>query len=216
MFSMGFCGSAHAKIIEFDVPGSAGTLPTAINSSGYIIGQYADNAPYLHSFLRSPNGAMTNIDVVGATCGSGIETGTAAMSINRSGTITGYEADANCTVHGFVRAPDGQVTIFDPADAVQTRPASINKEGAVAGSYLDNKSAHGFLRTSDGTITTFDPAGSTYTFVAAINATGTIVGTYTDSKSRVRGFLRTADGAIAVVNVRKAARTYANGLTTQV
>jgi hypothetical protein len=49
--------------------------------------------------------------------------------------------------HGFLRAPDGTITTFDPPGAVHgTFPAGINPAGAITGSYTDaNGFSHGFL-----------------------------------------------------------------------
>src|SRR2546423_15492679 len=86
IFETGLCHSVQAKIITFDPAGSIETLPTAINASKWITGFYLDNAGNTHSFLRTPDGAITTIDAQGATCG------TLANSINRSGVIVGEEA----------------------------------------------------------------------------------------------------------------------------
>src|SRR5690349_553986 len=83
VFGTGLCGPAQAKIIKFDPPGSTETLPFAINSSLWIIGTYLAGNSLSHSFLRTPDGTITTIDVPGATCG------TYANSINRSGVIVG-------------------------------------------------------------------------------------------------------------------------------
>jgi len=79
IFGAGLCDPVQAKIIKFDPPGSTFTLPTGINASKWITGWYNDSGSYAHSFLRTPDGTITTIDVQGATCG------TSAYSINRSG-----------------------------------------------------------------------------------------------------------------------------------
>jgi len=49
--------------------------------------------------------------------------------------------------HGFLRAPDGTFTTFDPPGSQGTSPVAINQAGATTGSYYDaNFIAHGFLR----------------------------------------------------------------------
>jgi hypothetical protein len=70
--------------------------------------------------------------------------------------------------HGFLRAPNGAFTTFDPKGSTDTLPAGfsgLSSFGKVTGSYIDSTGvAHGFLRLSKRTITPFDPKGSTGTF----------------------------------------------------
>jgi hypothetical protein len=56
---------------------------------------------------------------------------TQASNINAAGAITGYYAE-NCVAHGFLRAPDGTITTFDPpgtSPLLGTYPSSINPQG---------------------------------------------------------------------------------------
>ena len=72
--------------------------------------------------------------------------GTLPQAITPAGAITGFYFDANFTDHGFLRAPDGSFTTFDPAGSLGTAPFSINPAGAIAGSYIDASNVnHGFL-----------------------------------------------------------------------
>src|SRR5260221_6154981 len=48
--------------------------------------------------------------------------GILVQSINTAGAITGFYADANYVVHGFLRARDGTLTTFDVPGAVHTYP----------------------------------------------------------------------------------------------
>ena len=99
--------SASAGIVAFDPPGSIQTEPTAVNNKGWITGFYMDSKMKFHSFLRAPNGALTEFDVKGAKCGDG------AWSINKRRVITGTYYDRSCNGHGFVRAAGGAITTFD-------------------------------------------------------------------------------------------------------
>jgi len=105
-------------------------------------------------------------------------------------------------VHGFLRAPNGTFTTFDPLGSVFTQPNAINPAGTVTGQFFDVRGvSHGFLRTSDGTITVFDPPGSFFTSSNAINPAGTVVGlfgTTPNFPAGVRGFLRAPNGTITV------------------
>jgi Protein of unknown function (DUF2924) len=62
-----FHGQARAAtIITFDVPGSSGTFPAAINPEGVIRGSY--EASFVsHGFVRAHNGTLTTFDPPGAS-----------------------------------------------------------------------------------------------------------------------------------------------------
>ena len=75
--------------------------------------------------------------------------------------------------HGFVRAPDGTITDFDPIGSLYTDPFAINPAGTITGYYCDATNCHGFLRAPDGIMTTFDvPGGVDGTFPEDINPSG--------------------------------------------
>src|SRR5947209_2459935 len=59
----------------------------------------------------------------------------------------------------------GTFITFDVPGAVNgTSPSSINKAGAITGTYYDASFlGHGFLRASNGTLTTFDVPGRSVT-----------------------------------------------------
>ena len=118
------------------------------------------------------------------------------------GAITGSIQDGSDVNHGFVRAPDGNITTFDVPGAGTgafqgTIPANINNPEAIDGSYIDASDVvHGFVRAPDGSITTFDAAGAGTgpgqgTFPQGINDAGAITGYYIDNHDVLHGFLRT-------------------------
>ncbi len=80
---------------------------------------------------------------------------TTPSGINPAGAIAGYYFDANFLYHGFLRAPDGTITTFDPpgSNGLFTHAlGGINPGGAITGSYFDaNFLFHGFVRAPDGT-----------------------------------------------------------------
>ena len=51
-----------------------------------------------HGFLQSVDGTITTFDPKGST-------DTNPLSINKSGAITGWYADASGQIHGFLRTP---------------------------------------------------------------------------------------------------------------
>ncbi len=131
-------------------------------------------------------------DVPGAT-------GTAGVSINSAGAVTGYYYDPQ--THGFLRSPNSEITTFDESGAASTCPFGINDSGAITGQYLDAaNNSHGFVRAANGVITPFDIPNSSQTYPYSINNEGTITGIYyagTGGNTAIFGFLRYPSGAIA-------------------
>jgi hypothetical protein len=194
----------HQKIVTFDAPntGNPGTVtaPSGINARGEVIGQVLDNKGIQHAFLRSAKGEFTIFDVANVADGGE----TFPLAINNSGVIVGFAYEPNAdpvpVSHGFIRTPDGKITIVDypGAGPEGTALASINNRGAAAGTFsgTDHQS-HGLIRQPDGSFTTFDdiPSGGA-TGVSSINDSGTVVGINYDgySESSLNGFVRRTDG----------------------
>ena len=110
--------------------------------------------------------------------------------------------------HGFLRAPDGTLALFDaPGAGTQggggTIPLSINPASAITGFYTDASfMSHGFLRSPDGILTTFDAPGATSNFgtsPTSINPAGTITGSYSDAIG-FHGFVRSPDGTFTTID----------------
>jgi len=109
--------------------------------------------PGLSHFTSAQEPTFTTFDPPGSVT-------TFSSSINPAGAITGVYEDAGFVTHGFLRAPDGAITRFDPPGKLLNSVA-INPEGAITGSYVDATFVtHGFLRAPDGTFTTIDPPDS--------------------------------------------------------
>src|SRR5205814_5201693 len=113
----GFLETSGGKLTLFDVAGAIQTNPTILNSDDAITGYYADANDVIHSFVRDPHGNVTTFDAPGVGPFGGSRFGTQALGINAGGTITGFYADATPNSHGFVRAPDGTITVFDAPGA---------------------------------------------------------------------------------------------------
>src|SRR5436309_14963237 len=77
-----------------DFPGAITTDPNGINSSGEIVGSYADGTGAGHGF-HFKDGAFTAINVPSAAR-------TDVISINARGDIAGFFLDATDQWHGFV------------------------------------------------------------------------------------------------------------------
>jgi uncharacterized membrane protein len=199
---------AHATapqgtFVTFDIPGSDLGIqqPDGINPSGAIAGVYSaviNQNSVLLGFLRAPDGTVTTIAPPGSTftfVGSPFFNN-GGPPINPAGALAGYYFDASGAEHGFLRAPNGTFSTFDPLGSTSTFPSGINPEGAISGGYFDaNSVLHGFLRARDGTITTFDvPGAFNGTRPGGINPAGVIVGAYSDANFVNHGFLRASDG----------------------
>lgn len=237
-FYAGYSNVMHAyvrtkegRITTFDAPGapskvsgtpfptfgaSPGTYAVGIDASGSVTGYVIDAANVAHSYLREPDGAITEFKVPGAGTGPG--QGTFAGNLSQSGTIAGSYTDASGMNHGFLRTRNGAVTEFDvkaaasgPGLGTTTAWAQcINPSGAITGYYMDNIGAvHGYVRAPGGIITTFDAPGAgtgagqgTYTW--AINPAGATAGVSLDLNNVYHGLLRAADGKITLFDVKGA------------
>ena len=134
-------------------------------------------------------------------------------SINPEGAITGYYYDANFVDHGFLRAPDGTFTTFDPPGSGNgTNPSGINPAGAITGSYKDaNFVFHGFLRARNGTFTTIDPPGAARHHRQRDQPGGRDHGNYCDAII-CHGFLRARDGTFTTFDPPGSKFTNANAI----
>jgi len=193
-----------------------GTRAFAINPSGEIAGFYTDNTGRCHGYVRAANGTFTQIDAPDAGTGP-FPQGTfpseiTPMGINTAGAINGFYVDANSVQHGFVRAPGGKITEFDPTGSIFTNPNAIDQVGEITGFYFDaNFVGHGFLRTPDGTITSFDapgadmtPGSGNGTFGVGLIPNGEIEGVYVDAKGVLHGFVRSNQGTFTTFDAPEA------------
>jgi hypothetical protein len=198
--------------VDYMVPGSVSTSVTGYTIHGVAAGTYTDALGATHGFIDADISDAA-ITVVDAPPGS---TDAAVTSINDSGSTTGTYWTGTVR-HGFLRAPDGALTVIDdPAaptegDLVGTVASQVSNTGVVVGySFVtDNDGitlpvepyfapstvSHGFV-WKDGDFTTFDapkayvdPAYNSGTRVLGLNTAEAMVGEYT--------FLRRTDGTSA-------------------
>src|SRR5438309_8448833 len=112
-----------------------GTRAFAINPSGQIVGSYTDNIGRCHGYVRAASGTFTQIDAPDAGAGPFPQVTSPSsitpMSMTAAVAITGFDVDANSVQHGFVRAPNGTITEFDPACSGVTHPNAIDAVGAI-------------------------------------------------------------------------------------
>ena len=186
----GFLRNPDGRITDFDAPGASpvigGTYPSSINDRGVITGTSYDGYGVAHGFLRNPDGTSVVFDAPGVSPGVGNYLGTSSQGINASGEIVGIYEGADFVAHGFLRAPDGKITIFDdPAEGVGANQGTwsygINDGGEVAGAVTDPAGgSHGFIRSRKGAYTNFDFPGETSTAFNSglINNRGVVAGYY--------------------------------------
>src|SRR5271169_514439 len=115
-----YAGATGKQFVTFDPPGSVATIPIGINSSGEIVGFYADTNG-THGFLRAPDGTFATFDAPGAFASYG----TYGEGINSEGAITGTFYDAATVSHGFLRARDGKLSTFDAPGAGTVPPDEL-------------------------------------------------------------------------------------------
>jgi hypothetical protein len=196
-----------------------GTEAIAICPAGQIVGFYADYGNAMHAYVRTTDGKITTFDVPGAQGQGGAipfpavgtTPGTYAVAADACGAITGYYTDTRNVAHGYLRAADGTLTVFDAPHAGAgylqgTYAGNLSLSGgAIAGDYVDATGMyHGFLRAGNGAITEFDvPAaakgpglGTTTAWAQCINPAGAITGYYMDENGAVHGYVRAPDGTI--------------------
>ncbi len=197
-----------------------GTEAIAICPAGQIAGLYAGYSNSIHAYVRATDGTITTLDAPGAGAGGGTiplptvgtNPGTYAVAGDACGLVTGYFIDSRNVAHGYLRAADGTLTVFDVPHAGTgngqgTFAGNMSMSGEViAGDYVDATGMyHGFLRAANGTVTEFDvPAaatgpglGTTTFWAQCVNPAGAMTGSYLDANGAFHGYVRAPDGTIA-------------------
>ncbi|HTW81506.1 MAG TPA: Ig-like domain-containing protein [Terracidiphilus sp.] len=141
-----------------------GTAGLAINSPGAITGVYTDSDSGLHSFIRTPAGAIT--EFADPDAGPGVYQGTVAFAINDSGTVAGTYLDTNSDLHGFVAALGQTATTVTltavPTSAVYGQPVTLTATVAAGTAtppdgetvqFMIGSTSLGSATTSSGTAT---------------------------------------------------------------
>ncbi len=194
-----------------------GTEAIAICPTGQVAGFYAGYSNSIHAYVRATDGTITTLDAPGAGTGAGAiplpgnNPGTYAVAGDACGLVAGYFIDSRNVAHGYLRAADGTLTVFDVPHAGTgngqgTFAGNMSMSGEViAGGYVDSTGMnHGFLRASNGTVTEFDvPAaatgpglGTTTFWAQCVNPAGAMTGGYYDQNGAIHGYLRNPDGTI--------------------
>jgi hypothetical protein len=234
----GFLRSPDGVITTFDVPGvqfgaNQGPGGSAnINDDGEIAGYFIDGNNVNHGFVRHRDGKIKTFDVlVASTLANFAPQGTVVAlesGLNSEGAITGWYFDSAQAVHGYLRSPDGRITLFDNMEAGTaffqgTYGGSINSEGAITGGAIDaNYVSHGFIRYPGGEMRTFDapcpgaPTGCPLgTFGVGINRDGVVTAYTTDVNSVSHGSIRNSEGHFTSFDAEGAGTGVGQGTTPQ-
>lgn len=115
-------GGYRREILGATLP--AGSIARGISNDGRIVGTVLSRAPTA-GFLRAASGAITTIEVPGATS-------THPMGVNNAGAIVGY-AIFDQRRRGFLRSPDGSFRLFDVAGSGGTEITAIRDDGEMVG-----------------------------------------------------------------------------------
>lgn len=151
-----------SNVTSIQVSGSTGTLPTAINAEGAVVGCYfispfqipSQNTTY-YDFLYQPDGTITTLDVPGTVPGcfySGNElqgvynVAPLTITLNREGTIIGSYTNAANVPAGFIKKKDGKLTTFTQPNATMTMPTAINNRDVITGYFARGTAIKGFIR----------------------------------------------------------------------
>lgn len=232
-----------SSVTFFNLPGNGpnGGVPTTIgnrgisgmtiNDSGVVVGNWSDQYAIFHGFVcgssivpcASSNATTTSFDNPNAGTNQHSDQGTFPISINASGTVTGYYVDGGGLRHGFVCAAPctsgtSPTTLDVPGASLGkslfgggTLPVSINASGVIAGSYADaNGVLHAFMWTvpySMAQLTIFDAPGAytsgttsgalvSGTVGVSVNTAGDITGFYEDANGVFHGFVRAVNGMV--------------------
>ena len=153
-FGHGFVHKLDGTLTAFEAPGAtrdvdgigcgkcSGTLTTAANAAGRIVGYFGDASGAIHGFLRERTGKIAVLDVPASSA-------TFPLAINLEGDIAGRYKDATGSVRGFLRAKDGSVESFDVPGLIYGNliVTGLAPEGDVLGYYQDASAAYrGFVR----------------------------------------------------------------------
>jgi Tol biopolymer transport system component/uncharacterized membrane protein len=199
-------GYAFARILP---PGATSAEAFMVNDTGQIVGQFLDPShPFEQGFVSDRDGNFTVIEAPPPF--DGIQT----FGINNAGQIVGALLTGGSPTRGFVRSPDGILTLLDPPAAFQTArfsPQAINDAGQIIGIYDPLELFQGFLVDTDGSYQAIQFPDASETFPAAINNLGQIVGSWREP-GRDHGFLRDAAGNYLGIDIPGASSTAASGI----
>ena len=220
----GYLRYPDGKFVVFDHPNAGtngadnqGTRVGGLNALGAVAGSVRDATGLDTPYVRDPEGIFHDVTLPDFAGGNGDAINLWGAMVGNFVKLSDPNSLAFLHYHGFIRNPNGSVTVFDPPGSTMTEipPAqAINDFGAVTGDYwvcsadLSSCTVHAFIRTSNGKYISFDVPGAGPdgyagggTFPQGINNLGDVTGIYGDTNSVFHGFVRSADGHITTFDV---------------
>jgi uncharacterized membrane protein len=192
-----------------DYPGAAGTVATAINDAGTVVGDFCPapcNGNERNHGYTWNQGTFTQFVFPGADF-------TRPLGINKTGQIVGYyRKNAANQDHGFLLSA-GTFTAIDYPGASQTHAIGIDSASVIYGGYCSSgnscygpgENVHGYV-LSGGVFTTIDFPGAIFTEVWNQDRAGQIAGRYQDANGLFHVFLL-SNGSFTTIDVPGAAET---------
>jgi hypothetical protein len=179
-----------------------GTIATAVNDRGTVVGLYITSANIEHGFVYR-SGRFATVDVPGGFYGKP-GWGSYINDLNNAGVMVGeYTPSNDNVVEGYVETPGRHYFSFTAPGAgtrpgYRTEPESISGTGVIAGDTLGPSGIyHGWALSGFRYTPINDPLATTIpakgrnggTFPTVINRHGVLVGTYFDARHVEHGFL---------------------------
>ena len=135
------------------------------------------------------------------------------QGIGDDGTVVGQLIDNETQVAvGFLRAPSGDITVYDAPKSSNTWVYGQNASNTSAGTFTDSKkgSVHGFTLTGS-TFTQFDYPKAANTWLFGVNQLGSLAGSFANG-TNTKGFLLSNTGKYTTIAYSGQQATYAMAL----
>ena len=137
-----------------------------------------------------------------------------AIGFDGQGNIVGSFQTEKIKALGFIRSPDGTITVVNYPRSLVTAFYSVNASGTITGERIGKHIGSGdraFVRSPDGTFTLFDAPGALGTAGQSINDAGTVAGSFYDETTD-HGFVRALDGTITNFDPKHSVDTEVYGI----
>jgi hypothetical protein len=209
--SLPLAAQSGYQVVTFDVPGAMGTLPSAINDSGVVVGYYetvnSSNVTIYQGFERTADGEISTLVYPGTT-----QYNNYASGINAAGLIVGTYFTASGFNQGYVYNGTSYAT-FDIQGAPTTL-FGISNNDLVSGLYSPNTSELpvSFVRSPQGELLPIQFPGSTFTWPYGVNDHGEVVGIFGEASGSVAGFVFRPSQGYTQLNKPGADGTYPAGI----
>jgi probable HAF family extracellular repeat protein len=167
------------------MPGSTMTLPTAVNSSGTVVGTYQTSTGQDLAFVYQ-GGTFNAFAVPGAA-------ETNPVAITDSGEIIGYYYDSQGDTFGFSYSSANGYDTFASSSGLATNVTGADAAGDIIG--YDGVTGQGFVDVG-GTMTALSISGASLVDPLEILNANTIVGSFVNAKGTTEGFIATLPASV--------------------